>query len=721
MKISLSLLPLAFVAALPMAGHAQGQPPVSVSGAVLQTEAKSFAFAPTRPRLVVLIHGITNYPDNAPEERINASGHARWYWGFDFIQALLGTPSATEARLIQHSQATGVSFRSFTKDNWTYAPKTGQELPSSTTDLAPVVLPQVPSGSTSDPKRYVSEVFKPASEPATAVMVTFRDGSERLMKQAGAAIDQIYSTYIRTFGHLPENAQPQLYLVGHSFGGIVIRTILTNPTGADLSGGTLSPAQRQRADFIRRRVVWATTMSTPHTSTCMADVSGDVHDLLHNAAMSVPTSADLKGHPAVKKFAGPIVDKTTGVVRTKLEDAIKSAAGDRNSLRTDIQRMAEYNQGLLDPAKGVRPDGSRVPIYTLGGRNPGGLYLDRNRAPFVSGGKVLPHSMIDVLQGDRFTSDTGALFLIQSMLYREGYGKEGKRPWGKAVIPEADLVSSPHAGIGPSQPRSLAAGLTLSTDLVGGILADVLTSDPYTLKPDGENDTDGFCGFDSSHGLGVQGGIKKPFWWTGLYGTSFGSLMPWDVDNHGTLMFNVGNGLWLHNELIRRAGPTPTVGAQGALSFWDPNQLPKMGQHRVKVEVLEVHDINNNLDDLTGNGLDAPEFTVYVRIAGDLKTLNATQSKRTITNLGEHSAADLPQSVIPIVLSVIERDAPPANPHDDCVLSPVPGRDNIYLYFDTRTQRIYGDKSGAAGDSLRVEGYKGAYNRVSLTFRITGN
>ena len=114
-------------------------------------------------------------------------------------------------------------------------------------------------------------------------MVTYRDGAQSLLKQTGQAIDQIYDTYQKTYSHVPVDHQPQIYLTGHSFGGVVIRAILANPSAADRYGVLLTSNQRARADWIRQRTVFATTMSTPHQSTIIPDSSGDIADFIKSS------------------------------------------------------------------------------------------------------------------------------------------------------------------------------------------------------------------------------------------------------------------------------------------------------------------------------------------------------------------------------------------------------------------------------------------------------
>ena len=759
-------------------------------------EPKSFAFSPKRPRLVILMHGVTNRPASAPYEGIDTPTHARWYWGMDLIQALMGVPGREQVKLIQHypdpahalagdcgvvPDSTPTTMENYNPANWSYAgrvsggkvyppahdplvelefgpkhkipvepdeepdpketpaPK-GTPTPSALpkTNFAPVILPYSkllmvrpeaarPSAQ-KNPVAYVEALFRQSDNPTTGVMVSFRDGSKHLMSQVAEAIDQIYETYERTFGFLNEENQPQIYLVGHSFGGIVARAILTNPEGSDLFGGKLTAEQRRRADFIRRRVVHVTTMGTPHTGTPMADLCPDMDKVLKLGSAILPNEDSLKKHSLLNAITPDVITRNLVGLQGALTDAVKSAGGDRDSL-VDIKRMAEYNKGILSPEKAVRVDGTTVPFYTIGGRNPGGLFFDRKRAPFIAGGRMIPHSIIDIMGAERFSTDAGALYIIQSLLHRMGYGATNDKPWGNAAIPEADLFSSPLKGVGSN--ISHAQGITVVwPSLVVGTVLDIFKADPFTYVPDGENDTDGFCGFDSASGLGVMGGVNKPWWWKGLYGSRFGARMPWDMDNHGSEMFNVGTGLWMFNELLRGAGPTPVQNSD--LSIWAPGTIKNLAPtHNVKVEIIEVFDVDDNLDPgVSGVAFQPADFSVNVRIAESLKTLKGPEDRRTAKDIGSHSlSSPIPQSVIPICISVIERDT--GNPDDECAISSVEGRDNVYVYFDTRTQRVYGDVSGAAGEVLTVAGYgktssngvtrEAVYNRVRLKFRVTGN
>jgi len=686
-------------------------PPTAVRPTIQVGSTSGFTLSPQRPRLVVLMHGITSKPEEAKEENINTPLHARFYWGVDFIQGFMGetTPGTTVNVLKTHSLF--LNLEDTKVEAWTNEIKNPADEPNIVPgQLAPVFLPKAfAAGKKNLTSKQVKDELKsfmvPSNDPATAVMVTFRDGSKHLMPQTADAINQIYDTYQATFGHLPQSQQPQLYLLGHSFGGIVLRTILANPDAADLYGNKLTAEEHKRADFLRERTVLGITSSTPHLGTPIPDQAQDLAAFVRRTnRISKATVSALTDNSALKRF------KITEAANEKIEEfthtALDAISGERDCLN-DINRIAEYNKGIIAPNTARRgPNGEAVPIYTFGGRNPSGLFFDRERGPAPLNGRMLPYNIFDVLGSGRHGFRAGALYLIESYLRYEGYGKAPKSPWGKASIPEADQISSPMKGTGADKVRKLSDPFNLSSGLVTHLLVDLLDADPFVPGKDGDNDSDGFVGFDSAHGLGLTGGA-----WYRLYShQNYGASLPWDNDNHDSIDFNPGNGLWLHNELLRGAGP---LASNGRVSVW-PNQQPTpVGSHSVSVQVVELDDVDNDLDTVS-----KADFQVTVRIAGNAQTKNAPDDTKTVTTLAPFTASGLPQSVIPIVVSVIERDTP--DPDDYVAIYDTKGRDNLYLYFDTRTQRIWGDLKGKAGEVLVSKAPKGTYNNANIKLKITG-
>jgi len=674
----------------------------------------TFSFSQKRPRLVVLIHGITSEKQQAPAEKITTSSHARYYWGFEFIKGLSGFPAEDYARVITPRRDGTMRFRTTHRSSWSETKHT----PEATNELAPILYPMSwLSGTlnidtnTAEIKNYIRLMTKPGTTPVAPVMVTYRDGSKHLMPQASASINQIYDTYQAAFGHLPMDAQPQIYLVGHSFGGIIARTILANPSAPDLFGNRLAGTDRIKADFIRSRVAHVTTVSTPHHGTPVVDAAGDIAAFIRAAGGQLTSvAATLDSVMKVPPFS------TLGIqldlvkkVRDGMMKALNKVAGERDCLK-DIARMSEYNAGILAPATARRSlNGSMVPIYTLNGRDPGGRFYDRSRAPFPVGIEWLPYSVLDLFFGDRFQFDAFMLHAIEGLMHEFGYGKLGKKPFGNSVSLDADRITKPYKGVGPTYARPVSAGINLKDAArVGNILWRALQGQPYLNGTDGENDSDGFVGFDSGHAWNLTGSN----WYRVFSKTNYGAWLPWDNDNHGTIVFNPAMGSWIHNELLRDAGPFVASGQR--LSRYPLQGTALRPNSNVKVEILEVSDIHNNLDYLT-----QADFTVSVRIMDASTTMHGKDNTRVATGFKPVYGSNLPTTVIPIRIAVSERDTP--DPHDHCTISRVKGRDNAYLYFDTRTQRITGDYTGNAGDTIWMDGLIGATNRARVKVRITGS
>jgi hypothetical protein len=177
-------------------------------------------------------------------------------------------------------------------------------------------------------------------------------------------------------------------------------------------------------------------------------------------------------------------------------------------------------------------------------------------------------------------------------------------------------------------------------------------------------------------------------------------------------MFNVGNGLYIHNELQQKSGPLPG----GGLWSQYPNQpSTTRSRHGIKVEIVEIHDVKDSLDSAS-----KADFKVSVRIAGELREKDAPKDTRTPRNVATFTKTGIAPSVIPLVFSVTESDPDILkDPDDFCAIYPGKGRDNLYVYYDTRTQRLYGDVEGAAGDLLTAAGIPGVYNRVQIRFRVS--
>lgn len=686
-------LPFAFAGALALSGVAAAQ---------------TFTFSQSRPRLVVLIHGVTQKPTEDPAIGVGTTKHARYYWGFDFIKGVQGRPDETTMRVITPRTDGTFTFKTNQKLDWgeaVFTPTAGE--------LAPICYPtswftNLPPNIETDQRsirEYISLMTRNGTA-ATMVMVSARDGSKHLMPQLAEFIDETFLSYQTTFGSLPAAQQPQIYLVGHSFGGIIARTLMANPTGTDLFGGRLTPTQRTRADFLRSRVVLINTLSAPHHGTHIPRVAGDVANFIDLEGMAV-----IAGYYALtaalpwKNYSKAWVQ---GQTRRKVEAVLDAVSGRRDSLQ-DITRMAEYNAGIINPNTLRRPNGELVPIYTASGRNPGGYVYNRSRSVFFLGGvEWNPISNLDIaMDGNRRAREAMALHIIEGLMHREGYGREPRRPWGTATLAAGDRVRSPYAGEGRSTTRQNGERLHLDLEDIRYIASKFFAGQPYTFgASDGEWDNDGFLGFDSGHALGLSG-IN---WFRVFEPTRYGGMMPWDNDNHGSMMFNAGSGLWIHNELVRDAGPY--VFRSGLRrSVWTPTETPATPNRGIRIEFSELADVARNLDYLSG-----ADFTMTVRAGSTQQTVNLADNNDVMRSIPSFTLNNYASTVIPVRIEVTERDTP--DPHDLCVLSPVNSQDALYFYVDLRTGRIMGDINGQVGQTITARPWWSVANRVQLKFRV---
>jgi PGAP1-like protein len=674
-----------------------------------------FPLGINRPRLVVLIHGVTPKPTENPEQKIGHPAHARHYWGFDFIKGLQGRTD--ETKMIVYTPMQNGLLRAYNTDAAAWTPSNSD---STHIDYAPICFPvsgwgTIPPGMEHNQpllRSNISLMTNPQAATAqyTMVMINTRDGSKHLMPQLAETINEIYNSYKVAFGVLPENRQPQIYLVGHSFGGVIARALLANPTAGDLWGNKLTATERLKADYLRKRVVLVCTLASPHEGTHIGDPAGDVADYIAQAGPSA-----LASYFATYNFWAPEGKKYTNEqVKAKSKEAMQTAlnavSGKRDCLQ-DLRRMNEYNTGILKPNVERRwANGPLVPIYTAAGRNPGGRCFDQERSIFILGGDAFnPISTIDLFKnGTRHSSEASALNLIGGVMHIWGYGREGRRPWGTAETSDGDRVADAHRGIGPAAARPYSAGWAPSPAL-GGVAGMFVYGHPYLQNTsDGEWDNDGFLGWDSAHAYHLTGSNFYRIYKS----AEEGAMLPWDVDHHGSIMFNPANGAWVHNELIREAGSEVSPGDRR--SVWGPLGFPETPSNGVKVEVLQVKDPFGNLD--TGSGAD---FRLSVRIDGTETTDDLPEGDNLEGNM-DYSKTNIASSIIPIRIKVIERDNPTPDPHDICIVSPQKGQSSLYLFYDVRTNRIMGDQNAMGGDVMWVNpAWSGVENKVQLKIRIT--
>lgn len=671
-----------------------------------------FQINKTRPRLVVLLHGVTPEVGQDPEAKIGQPGHARYYWGFDFIKGLQGRLDEDKMGVITPRINGSLRATNTTTHDW--RPDTPD---ANAFDYAPICFPisgwgTIPASMQNNQtfiKDYIRLMTKAPGAQNTMVMINTRDGSKHFMHQLAETIEEVYASYTIAFGDLPEAQQPQIYLVTHSFGGIIARGILANPTQPDLFGRRLTGNQRRKCEYLRKRVVLVNTMAGPHTGTFIGDPASDVADYVSANGWGIIRA--IMGNMLFAVASGEFLteEELNNETRNALEGALNAIAGKRDCLE-DLRRVPEYNAGILHPNTARRWDGGpMVPIYTAAGRNPGGRYFDDDRSVFYLGGvEWNPVDTIDLMKkAGRFGKEASLLNLISAVLHQEGYGREGGRPWGTATLAEGDRVSNPFEGTGPRTARGLAAGWGPNFLNLLTVGRHFLAGEPYGTKTgDGQWDDDGFLGWDSAQAIGID----APNYYRLFDNQMYGTLLPWDIDNHGSMMFNAGNGAWIHNELIREAGPVVSSGARR--SVWGNSDSPETPSNSIKVELLQVKDITGDID----YGDD--ELQVTVRIAGTSKTQDLPEGDNITSGIQPFYGYGMPTTVIPIRIQVKELDFP--DPDDICTASIVPGQTSIYLFFDTRTNRIFGDVTGVEGETITITpNLWWQQHRVQTKIRIT--
>lgn len=385
------------------------------AAAATRADARPFPFEPDRPTLVVLLHGMTPNLDLDPE--VGTHAYARRYWSHAFVAALFdGTPFAR------------VGTEPETPADWRDVPATDD----------PAVGLLVPTEG--DGRRAVFVVTRDGSlglgAQVTAAVAQAAAGLERyrawLADRAGAAEDD-----------LPPELEPQIAWIGHSFGGLVGRYLLTNPP---LDGGPFGTDAETRAtaDELRDRTLYLVTLGTPHEGSAAADRAG-----LLAAADEILRTEVVTPNAVVRRWVLPLLDQ--GATLLRLEDLVTE------HLRTDVwAALNDPETGLLAAHRTRRGDGSVVPIVALAARSPGG------------------HFFVDPLVSDRIELELAAWYaerlgvpaetyleyLLQMLLADPTIHALGlpDRGWGSAAAHPAPRAVLDRVTRVPTDPRRIALG-----------------------------------------------------------------------------------------------------------------------------------------------------------------------------------------------------------------------------------------------------------------------
>jgi pimeloyl-ACP methyl ester carboxylesterase len=532
----------------------------------------SFAFSPSKPTVIVLLHGATRTPQ--PEGLTGTLQGARAYWGYSFVAGLLETQTLET-----------LNGSRLTSETW-----------------------QTEAIANNNPDDHILQGNKNSNH---YIMLTHRNGSAYLGPQTTEAVNQIYELYQHLSKTLGE--EPQLVLMAHSMGGLVGRYLLSNPEVED-EAFLLGDDTRGRANFLRDRTLYLITLSTPHTGSRAAD-----------NALTIEKATALTD----KVLARFELSKEEDPQRLAM-GFLRAYQDSTQHLRTDTLAALNKKGGLLEPHHARRTDGSLVPIYTLSGRSPAGGFFDN---PNVDLGAELTlldfdsHSLglksklltdnLNMIVSDYMMSNFPGLphgwgeakadlpFLDKVRRYTpferevkideaqivpfegfptyylshawQGLKDEPLSPanievWLEYLLPERPTEMDVLLGGNPDTPLE-----TLREEYIGNRPSYKATAN----KPisDGYIDSDGVVSLDSGLGL-FLGTFESNYFshektWpvdaeTGDSKTMRGSwyrifdsrypqndtgAFPWEWGNHSSVQYNPEVAVWLRINVIRQAGP----------------------------------------------------------------------------------------------------------------------------------------------------------------------
>ncbi len=506
----------------------------------------TMAFAKNRPTVTILIHGVTGFPTDERDNRVGNLYGARNYWGFDFVDKLLGSTEVFPTTFTDANQTSGA----LKKENWETKFINGKA--ASNHFITTYV----------DPKLTNIDYYTPFS-----VMLTYRDGSLSFKKQVAATSAQIVSLYNSQFGSWPEEKKPQLILLCHSFGGVVARAICSMPNNipsnkSSVRAESFTATEKANMDFIRNRTLHITTLSTPHEGSPITK-NAEIGSLLQEI-----------------KFFGlaPF-------------DEIDKSDPDTDILRQLTTEYMEYmNETILKPELCKRGDGTLIPIHTLGGRVPSGPEYFDNPNQNDSDGKTIDGgigrtnvSELNSSESNREPLEAYSLLRVDYVMHLFG----GDKPWGATPTDNRELdiikVTDVDALSGclkyPLDYNLYNFGANPRVYYLRTSWNDIASDIPFrctyrftkgsgTVR-DGEIDNDGFVGINSS--LGVKLGTNTKNYFDHSKGWSAGNVSAgsWyrfyrsiaDFHNHGSIKFSGEIAQWLRENIIGNTPMTLYVGS----------------------------------------------------------------------------------------------------------------------------------------------------------------
>jgi hypothetical protein len=343
------------------------------------------------PVLVILTHGMSHFIDTPPEVR-DTPPYSRDEWGTDFVRGLLGAGETEQIPLF--------NFRNqdIRGDNFIKAdllPKYDETMPED----AIAQDPNLPAHFiTTAPIAAAGALGQPPAPPPITLFITYRNSLGGLVASGKRIADQAYVALRHYEARF--KVTPGVILIGHSFGNLAHRFVLSNPPATAFPPNTppLNPenltvtdTERARMDYLRDRVLYTVSLGGPHEGSPMADVNIPIQMALQQVLLQ--PAANLTG-TALAVLQG--LDTLDAVARQDrpseqlLQDAnagLQAAIRELDSpalrdLRSPFWVTA--NTGPLHPGQAHRSGStpivgaasSLIPVYAIGGRSPGDRVFD---------------------------------------------------------------------------------------------------------------------------------------------------------------------------------------------------------------------------------------------------------------------------------------------------------------------------------------------------------
>lgn len=349
------------------------------------------------PVLIILAHGMSHFLDTLPPVR-DTPRYSREEWGEDFVRGLLGGPESGPFALYNFL-GQEISGPSFLDAN--LLPRFEVDLPEASIarsrELAAHFVTAEPPAA---PGGTAPDLFAPPpAPPRLSLFITFRNSLDGLVASSLRVGNQAYLAikhYEERFG-----VTPAVVLVGHSFGGVTWRFVLSNPSATSFLTGTDPPLNadnipitsrdRARMDHVRDRTIYAVTLGTPHEGSPMADMTIPAQQLLRDYLLQPASSLAgqlLAFHRTLQAIE--VVGRENGAGTQFLMEARPWMQGLIRELESPALRDLRARFWRSAHAGPMRPERARrtsaspivgaqsllVPIYAIGGRSPGGRVFD---------------------------------------------------------------------------------------------------------------------------------------------------------------------------------------------------------------------------------------------------------------------------------------------------------------------------------------------------------